>query len=216
MSKVLQRPVPEIPKDLHDRLYAKISEWMPELAKLLPDIPLEAEVAFDNEYLIPDTGTGGYILELNHVLLAFDPDFDGDKDEQMLNLKGSLFHEFYHQVQGFVGKDEDLNHITALENAILEGAATKFEVIRVGTKPGWSMYPDEAEDWVREIATLDNPYDISKWKFYDHETNRRWILYRSGCYIVDQAMLKSGKTIEELAKIPPKDIFELSEIKLNQ
>jgi hypothetical protein len=215
MSEILDRQPTEISPDLESELRAKIDEWMPELAGLLPGIKLDTEVSFDNKHLIPYTGTGGYIFELNHVLLAFDPDFEGDKDEQMLNFKGSLFHEFYHQVQEFVGDDEDLHDITALESAIYEGAATKFEVIRVGTNPGWSQYPDEVEDWVREVATLGNSFDIGKWKFYNPEINKRWILYRSGCYIVDQAMLKSGKSIEELAKTPPMEIFKMSGIELN-
>lgn len=117
-------------------------------------------------------------------------------------------------MQGFVYYGGDLTDISAVDHAIYEGAATKFEQIRAGTNPGWSQYPEEVEDWVREISLLGNEYDFGKWKFYDPETSRRWILYRSGCYIVDQAMLKSGKSIEELAKTPPMKIFEMSGIVL--
>ena len=187
---------------------------MPELADMLPGIPLDAKISFDNQWLIADTGTGGFALELKHLTLAFNPDFSGDKTEQMRNFKGSLFHEFYHLVQGFVGSDNELHGITALENAIYEGAATKFEVLKAGTNPGWSQYPEEIEDWVREISALGNSFDYNKWKFYDPETKRRWIMYRSGCYVVDQAMLKSGESIENLAKIPPMDIFKMSGIEL--
>jgi uncharacterized protein YjaZ len=215
MSETLDQQPPEIGPELELELRARINEWLPELAEILPEVTLDAKITFDNKWLISDTGTGGFALEPKHVALAFNPGFVGDKNEQMRNFKGSLFHEFYHQVQEFVGNDEDLHDITALENAIYEGAATKFEVIRVGTNPGWSQYPEDAEDWVREIATLGNLFDIGKWKFYDPQTNRRWIMYRSGCYIVDQAMLKSGKSIEELAKTPPMDIFKMSEIELH-
>jgi uncharacterized protein YjaZ len=214
MSETLDLQPHEISPDLELELRAKINEWMPELVSLLPDIPLDAEIIFDNRWLIPDTGTGGFALEPQKIALAFNPDFTGDDEEQKKNLKGSLFHEYYHLVQGFVGNDESLNGISALENAIYEGAATKFEVLRAGTNPGWAKYPEEVEDWVSEIAKVGNEYDYGKWKFYDPETNRRWILYRSGCYIVDQAMLKSGKAIEELAKTPPMDIFKMSSIEI--
>ena len=214
MSEALDRQQHEVSPNLELELRTKISEWLPELSQILPEVPLDAEILFDNNWLIPDTGTGGFAMEPKKIALAFNPEFTGDKEEQMVNFKGSLFHEMYHLVQGFVGNDESLNGISALENAIYEGAATKFEVLRAGTNPGWSQYPEEIEDWVREIAKVGNEYDYGKWKFYDPETNRRWILYRSGCYIVDQAILKSGKAIEELAKTPPMEIFEMSGIEI--
>jgi hypothetical protein len=214
MSEALNRQPPEISPDLELELRAKINEWMPELAELLPEIPLDAEIIFNNKRLISYTGTGGFAKDFKLIELAFDSNFIGDKDEQMINFKGSLFHEFYHLVQGFVGNNESLHGISALETAIYEGSATKFEVLRAVTNPSWSQYPDDIKNWIHEIVELGNEYDYKKWKFYDPETNRRWILYRSGCYIVDQAILKSGKRIEELAKTPPMDIFMMSGIEL--
>lgn len=91
MSEALHRPTPEIPKDLQDELFAKINEWMPELTELLPDLPLDAEVSFDNRWLIEDTGTGGCAVRTKLIELAFKPDFVGDKFEQMANLKVAYF-----------------------------------------------------------------------------------------------------------------------------
>lgn len=195
------------------QLREKLHEWEAELRSLLPGLPEKIEIEFDNTQLIPSDGTGGFALERDKILLAFDPNFSGDKDQQMCNFKASLFHEGFHLLQGFVGNDEDIKHVSALENAVYEGAATMFEMLRAGSNPPWGAYPEDVQNWVDELARLDNETYWKawrQWKFYDPETDRRYIMYRSGTYIVEQALKNSGKSIEELAVLGPMDIFELS------
>lgn len=171
----------QLPDSLDQNLRNNISLWEPELRQCLPNLTETFDISFNNRWLISFTGTGGFAASEKRIELAFDPNFEGDRDEQMKNFRGSFFHEAYHLVQGFVGADESLRGISILENAIYEGAATKFEVIRAGTSPGWSQYDsEEIHDWFLELSNLNDNSDYRRWKFYDAETGRRWIAYRTG------------------------------------
>lgn len=210
-SKTAPNSPIEIEPELEVALLEKVRDWEPELRELLTELPDDITVELDNRHLIKSTGTGGFAAEPSKIYLSFDPSFEGDKESQMIDFRASFYHEAYHLVQGFVGSDETSWGETRLENAILEGAATKFEMIRAGSNPGWGQYDEtEIKDWVKEVAALTKEDDIIKWKFYDPDTGRRWIMYRSGSYIVDQALQKSGLQIEGLVRLKPMEIYKLS------
>ncbi len=51
--------------------------------------------------------------------------------------------------------------------------------------------------------------DINKWKFYDPETKRRWIMYRTGTFIVDEALRQNPQlTIESLVALHPSRLLK--------
>lgn len=189
---------------------SKLEIWNREVRELLPMLSPELQVVFDNGYLINETGAGGFAHSRDSVVLAFDPSYS-DKHAQMENLKGSYFHEAYHTVQGFVGDDDQ--KISAIHNAVYEGAATVFERERAGSNPPWADYSifEEPMEVVSEVADLPMDYDWEQWKFYHPDRNERWILYRLGVYIVDRALsLNPELKIEDLAHREPADILELS------
>lgn len=202
--------------ELHDALHAQIDKYLPEVRELLPDLPQDLKVTIDNSHLIKSYGVGGYAKSKDEILVSFDPDFEGDKDQQRTNFIGSVFHESYHVVQGFTGEDNKFQGSPFIEHAIIEGAATKFEVIRGGSNGGWAQYPpDEIEGWFNEVLNMEYTTDGPTWgriKFYDKETDRRWVLYRVGCYVIDNALDHSDYQIEDFAHMKPAKILELSQL----
>jgi len=189
-----------------------ISQWNNEVRLLLPELPSDLKVEFNNEWLIPEFGSGGFATSTEKIELAFDMDFE-DKDAQMKNLRATYFHECYHVVQGFVGYEDDIN-ISAIDDAILEGAATKFEMEYAEADPGWSHYPEDeiVLEWVEKIKSLPQNYDYTKWKFYNPDNNERWIMYKTGVFIVDQALKNSELDIVDLVKMPAKEILKLAKL----
>jgi len=201
------------PENVMNETFDKhISQWNNEVRLLLPELPSDLKVEFNNEWLIPEFGSGGFATSTEKIELAFDDNFK-DKEVLWKNLKASYFHECYHVVQGFTGQDEDA-HISALENAILEGAATRFETTYADSDPGWSHYPEREKvvEWVKLIKGLPENYDWQKWKFYNPEMNERWIMYRSGVFIIDQALDKSKLDIIDLVKMPAKELLALAKL----
>jgi len=199
--------------ELVNSLEAHVATWRNELYGLLPSVPENLEIDWDNRWLISNTGTGGATLTTHKIALAFDPKFEGDKAQQLADLKGSYYHEAFHTVQGWTFEDTREKEISAIEQAIFEGAATVFERERAGTKPLWGVADDKdaIRKWLEEIRQLPLDYDFRKYKFYDPETGRRWILYRVGTYIVDQALRNNPKLrIEDIATKEPEEILRLS------
>ena len=194
-----------------------LPQWESEVRVLLSELPKQIAVQFNNNWLIDITGTGGYAHSQNNIDLAFDPSFDGDKIKQLNDLRGSYYHECYHLVQHFTGDefDDAATPLPAIDNAIYEGAATRFEAIRAGTSPPWGEYEsrDVMLGWLEQIKQLPYDYDWNKWKFYDEATGNRWIMYRTGSFIIDQALENNSDIkIEDLATLSPKKILQLAKL----
>jgi hypothetical protein len=87
-----------------------------------------------------------------------------------------------------------------------------FERDRAGSDPPWGMYFD-AETmtrWASELAALPLDYDERRWKFWDEETKRSWIVYRTGTYLVDRALARNpALAVEEFALLGPDEILAL-------
>ncbi len=192
------------------RLEKNIPKWHKEVRLILPGVPKNMEYIFDMRYLAPDTGAGGYTLSKEKIALAFDSSFE-DKMSQMTSIRGAVFHENYHVVQGWTG--EIKGEPTAMFNTIMEGAATVFERDTAGASPPWAVYDifDNPNEYVKKINQLEKGYDWRRWKFEDPETSIKWIMYRIGTYIVDQALENNKElSIVDLATLGPEAILELS------
>lgn len=204
---------PEFSQDYHAQLREQIDSWNHELYEVLPGLPDDIEVTFDNRYLISVSGTGGFALSRNKIALAFDPEFQDDKDRQLVDFKGAYFHECFHLIQGWTGEDTASKQFSAIDNAIYEGTATVFERDRTDANPLWASYGSDETmlKWVDEIKQLPIEYDWRKYKFYDPETDRRWIMYRVGTFIADRALQHNPELkIEDLATKTPGDILALA------
>jgi len=203
-----------IEPELMQTLEEHIESWKPELYSLLPGLSEEIEIQWDNSWGIKEAGTGGACLTRNEIAMAFDPDFEGDKDEQLINLKGTYFHEAVHTMQGWTfGEDALYKNPSAIEGAVCEGVATVFEKQRAHTAPLWGESDDEEtlQQWLEELKQLPPDFDHDKYYFYDPDTDRRWIIYKVGTYIAEKALSNNPELqIEDLVTRKPSEILVLS------
>ena len=100
-----------------------------------------------------------------------------------------------------------------MDVVVSEGMATAFERDFAGASPPWGDYPDDISTWVDELIALPMSAfgSYAKWMF-KHPDGRRWIGYRAGTYIVDQAMAASGLSSAELVLTGTAEVLQLAGI----
>lgn len=166
--------------------------------------------------LVPGHGVGGLAQSPDRILVAFDPTAQLERDEHLGRLRGAVFHESFHVAHGFVASRLRRRPATALQAAVYEGAATVFERDRAGSDPPWGAYYRETTmlAWAAELAALPLDYDETRWKFWDAERKRSWIVYRVGAFLVDRALARRPElAVEQLPALTPDEILELAEIR---
>jgi hypothetical protein len=189
-----------------DSTEPRIREVLPGLAQFLT---LQVRAT---QRVIPETGTGGSSLSAGVITWSFDPGRpEGGAALAERWLASTLFHESHHQVRGWpiVGGGGPHSFVHAV---VCEGLATAFERDQTGLTPLRGMYPPEAPEWVKEIQELSTPYNFRHWMF-SHPDGRRWIGYRAGTYIADQATRASGRTAADLVTVPTSEILEMAGLK---
>lgn len=207
--------IPTIEPSLEIELRKLTNSWHQELQTLLPGLPDDVVIEFDNNYLVPDFATGGATWSPSLVKLAYDPQFNAPEAEKIAELRATYFHESYHVFRGYSFGTTPADQ-SSIAIAIEEGLATKFESLFAGSDPGYAKLEDRDTmlSWVKEVRALPNgfDYDWQKYKFFDAETGRKWILYRVGVFIVDEAIKNSpGQSLEALNSLTAAQIFELSD-----
>ena len=75
----------------------------------------------------------------------------------------------------------------------------------------WSKYPDNIADWVQEIIDKNDQFNGQDYRF-KHADGRRWIAYKVGTYIVDQAIKNSGQSVIELSQLDCTEVLKLAKI----
>jgi hypothetical protein len=196
--------------NLQQQVLARVEESRQEVARILPDVPEDLQIYFDQGCIMPETGTGGFAYSRDIITIGFDIDYSGDRKAQLKDIRPTIFHESYHQVQGYVHEDGKTPEPLPIEHAIYEGAATVFERDCAGSSPPYAQYEDDAImwQWAKELAHLSRDYDYRKWKFYDPETKRKWIVYKTGVFLVDQYLATSPtKDIIGLSTVPAQEVL---------
>jgi hypothetical protein len=198
----------EMDEVLREELAQSLTQWTSEVVGLLGIVAKPTKVVFNNYFLISETGTGGFADTGKVLVLAFDLDYQ-DRIAQMKNLRASFYHESYHIAQNWLGDVV----LPAIDEAILEGAATVFERDRALASPLWGAY-GAREDMLRlfDLAiNLTNDYDQGKWKFYDEESGQKWMLYRIGVFIIDETLKRHPElSIEQIALMSAQEILKRS------
>lgn len=97
---------------------------------------------------------------------------------------------------------------TFMHGVVSEGLATAFERDAAGSSPPWGEYPPEVRGWVDELLALPSDVNYVEWMFL-HPDGRRWIGYRAGTFIADQAIKTSGSTAAELVNTSTEEILRL-------
>ncbi|MGH7237569.1 MAG: hypothetical protein ACREGF_03480 [Candidatus Saccharimonadales bacterium] len=183
-----EHPANNIYEELTNYTLSKCQIFYDEVRQLLPQLPAEMQFTLDNSRLINGYASGGGALSPREIAVAYDPFFAASTDEKEAELRATVFHEAYHVAQNFTF---EIPKPSPMENAIYEGAATVFEREMAASSPRWGEYPADVSTWVEEVKALPPDYDWRKWKFYDPETDRSWILYRTGTFIVDRALARN-------------------------
>ena len=195
-------------RTIAEEAYYKVRQLLPQLTET---VRLTVVAGPD---VIPATGDGGAAMAPGHIRWTVDPQRpEGIAGIARAHLRAALFHELHHLVRGYVMVG-GATSISLLDAVVSEGLATVFSRDFAGDSPPWGDYPENVRDWVEELVALppsaEDDYD--QWMFA-HPDGRRWIGYRAGTYIADQAMAASGLSAVELVSTPTDEILHLAGIR---
>ncbi len=152
--------------------------------------------------VIPEIGATAEVAPPDWVVWTVDADRpEGVVKIAETHLRGTLFHEFHHLVRGSAITSRAL-----MDQVITEGLATAFERDFAGVSRPWADYPSDVANWVDELATWPPPANRAGW-LSRHPDGRRWIGYKAGTYLVDQAMKRLNRSSAELVATPTDEIL---------
>lgn len=179
---------------------------IPEVRRFLPTLPNELILkVYPGTDVIPETGEAGSIASTNRVFWIVNPHrAEGVVGIARRELRGTLFHELHHLV-----RSQTEQPVTLMQRVVAEGLATVFERDMAGMPAPWGKYPPNVLDWVNELLALPSDTQTREW-MSRHSDGRRWIGYKAGAYIAEQAMKASGKSAAELANVPTAEVLRLA------
>jgi uncharacterized protein YjaZ len=190
-----------------------------EVRELIPELPENLKIYFDNWYLITETGEGGFAYSPDILTMAFASNFTNTK-LQAAHVRSTVFHESYHLAHGHTYEQSTLPYRHALDSAIYEGCASVFE--REYTQPDLlpgdysACSESQLQEWRDALANISNDdYKNGdtglwvKWALYDKEANERWRVYKVGTWLVDRALQNSGGDILDFRKLTAEQILNL-------
>lgn len=182
-----------------------------EVKQLLPTLSDRLNITVQpSEYVIPETGEGATAVHPDLLNINIDPNANNSMDWIIDNhLCGTIFHESHHCARYKKFDNEE----SLLGNAILEGLATVFERDYAEHAPLWGGYSEiPITEWTEELLSHkdETDFDYPKW-FFDADDGRRWLGYRVGTYIVDQALENHPEeTPASLVHTPGEDIAKMA------
>ncbi|MCC2616814.1 DUF2268 domain-containing protein [Aestuariibacter halophilus] len=115
------------------------------------------------------------------------------------SLKVTLLHELHHIERGWTIENNRFGPGIMIA-AVNEGLAIVFAEQVSGIKQPHLSYPDSVDKWVEEILALPVNAPYETWMMGTHPDGRQYIGYRTGKFIVEQALRSGGETIESLTE----------------
>ncbi|MEE2524786.1 DUF2268 domain-containing putative Zn-dependent protease [Hyphobacterium sp. HN65] len=123
-------------------------------------------------------------------------------------LRTTMAHELHHTVRGWTMQGNHYGH--GIQIAVInEGLATVAAEEITGAVNASDLPPENIEEWAEEVLALPQRSNYGEWMFM-HPDGREAIGYRTGRWVVRQAMERSGLTIEELTDRSPAAIWALA------
>ena len=186
-----------------------------EVRESLPLLPAEIRLTVSvGRAVIPETGEIGLAPQPGHVSWTVDPSRpEGIVAIARTSLRSTLFHELHHLARGYVVRG-GAPRTSFMDAVVSEGMATAFERDFAGTMPPWGDYPEDIVMWVEELLVLPmSAYGSYQEWMFQHPDGRRWIGYRVGTYIVDQAMMASGLSSADLVERSTEEILDFAGVK---
>lgn len=177
-----------------------------ELRRLLPQLGPQMTVAVAvGPQVIVERGEGGASLEPGLVSWTLDPGHALGADGIIAtHLRTTLFHEFHHQARGWNIRGGG-GATSIMDAVVAEGMATVFAREYAGADVPWAVYPDNPEAWLPDLQAEGSLAQYMQWMFA-HPDGRRWIGYRTGTWLADQAISRSGRSAIDLVQVPTAQI----------
>jgi len=159
-------------------------------------------------YVRKMTGVGGSAFDSELLDMTFNPKLPYGVDKFKEYLRHGMFHEINHVVHyAYQPKVEDI-----MFWVVSEGLAVVFERELAAANHQWNEYEND-ETMAAWLGELRNAADPNNEKWYtEHSDGRQNIAYKTGAWIIDRAIEKSGKSIQELTKMNYKEIVTLAEV----
>lgn len=198
----------DIDPEFKRKYVAEIKHAYKEVSKLLPFGSKHVNFFIHpREWgLIPETQDLGVMQNSEFIVMAFNPVVSEEVSQKILsNVRPTVFHEVNHATRFNLEYFYD----DLLGSAVLEGLGTTFERDYAGSDPLYGKYPAEVEDWLQDLIKHNTSKRWNDYKF-KHPDGRRWIIYKVGVYIIDQAMEKSNKSLIELTRMECEEILRLA------
>lgn len=178
-----------LPDTLRQRITQIAERATRDVAVLLPGTPSAWTLEIGTgPMVIPETGEVGFARAPTRITWTVNPAAPGGISAIVeARLRKVLFHELHHVARGWTR--EGGAPVTSIMDAVVaEGMATVFAREHAGDVAPWGVPPAEVADWARELAELP-PSALGaygQWMF-QHPDGRRWIGYRTGTWLVDEA-----------------------------
>lgn len=184
-----------------------------EVRNYLPDLSEHITLVIRaGTRVIPEVGAGGFAHAAGEIHWTVDPSRLGGVEAIMAGrLRHALFHECHHLARGWVGVGGPPSP-TLMDSVVAEGLATVFERDAAGSHPPWGDYPPDVGSWVSELVDASPSVPYAHWMFL-HPDGRRWIGYRAGTYIADQAVKRSGMDAAVLASVLTADVLAIAGVR---
>ncbi|MFG6666264.1 DUF2268 domain-containing putative Zn-dependent protease [Halomonas sp. HNIBRBA4712] len=193
-----------------DAVEAVCAEVEPRVREHLPMLAGHLELACQTgSMVIPETGEMGLAISTTRVGWTVDNKRpQGVAAIARQELGYTLFHELHHLARGWVIHRNE-PRTTFMEGVVSEGLATVFEREIGGRRTPWGEYPDNVRDWVEELLALPVSAPYLPWMI-QHADGRRWIGYRAGVFIAEQAIRASGLSAARLVNVPTDDVLAMA------
>lgn len=188
----------------------KAVEVAEHVQELLPELTdkIRLQVRIVGNDLDPVGGVAGWAARPGEVQLLVSATYPGGIESAIEDgLETVLYHEFHHLWRGWTieGNRFGPGIPTAMVN---EGLAAVFADEFSGVAWERFDYPENVREWFEEILELPLDADYNAW-MNDHPDGRIAVGYRTGRYVVHEAMARSGLGILELSELSPVDILAL-------
>ena len=188
------------------RLIARIAgDTTREVRQHLPALPAQITLRVQSgKDVIPETGESGTAMPPDWIVFIVDPEHpDGVTKIAEKHLRAALFHELHHLVRATT-----LPPHTLMDRIVFEGMATAFERDLAGANYPWGHYPGDVSKWIDDLNAL--PSDDSREEWVSSHPESRWLKYKVGTYLVDQAMKRVSRSSAELVSAPTHDILSIT------
>jgi len=183
-----------------------------EVRVLLPKLSTRMTVTVHpTDQIIPETGEVGRAMDKNWISYFIDPNHKIPIEKIVDNsLRETYFHEASHCAR-YITQEWG---VSIVFDAIFEGLGCVFERDYADGTPPWGEYdPNVIGEWTQELLALKSEgLDKDAWLFKLPD-GRRWVAYRVGTYIVDQALKNNpNETAATLNKKSAEAILKMSQV----